>query len=444
MPLDLLASYTTGGLIAGLLLVKLFRRDFDPFAPLWLFLAGYAQVYVVQAISYREYALRVRGDELVTQANLRALWALVWFLVVYHCGLAKKLAAKLPRAPGSWSPELVVGITPLLVLWGLVCAGLALRDIEVAQEENIWRQFPLLMLIAGVLLLVTGRQPAVSRTGLTCAGLVIVSLYVMIWMFNGRRSHALMGVLAGVAAWYLPRWRRPSIPVMALTGFACAVVVSLALGWRNNPRYEQSPAGFARYVCDFDPASILVNLNLKERENPESSSAEQASKETEEYGGFLLMMHAVPELSGYDYGANYLRIFSTYIPRLLWPDKPIFGREAWTNAWMAGSEFKRNPDFTGPAIGLLGAAQLNGGAVATAIVLAAAALLMRTSYDYFRFHAAAPWAQAWWALTYFNAWLITVNDDPMVWYYYIYGYTTLPIFVALWVYLRFAVPERRA
>ena len=35
---------------------------------------------------------------------------------------------------------------------------------------------------------------------------------------------------------------------------------------------------------------------------------------------------------------------------------------------------------------------------------------MRTAYDYYRFHALSPWAQAWWALTYYNAWLTTAND----------------------------------
>ena len=31
---------------------------------------------------------------------------------------------------------------------------------------------------------------------------------------------------------------------------------------------------------------------------------------------------------------------------------------------------------------------------------------------------------------------MTVNDDPLVWFYYIYGHTTLPPMAALWVYLR--------
>lgn len=439
--MDLYLSCTTGAIIALLVASQVFRRDFDPFAPVWLFLAGYTQVYVVQAIMYREYALRARGLEVVTATNLRALWALLWFLAVYYSGIGKKIASKLPSAPRSWSPGLVITVAPFLVVWGLICSGVALRNVEVSEQGNLLRQFPIFLLLAGIMLIVTGRQPSQPRPGWSAAGVLIVAAYVFIWMFNGRRSHSLFGVLTGTCAWYLPHFRRPSMPVMTVTAVACALVVSLALGWRNNPRYERSVLGFFDYMADFDPSSMLVNLNLKERNESEGEISEQSSKETEEYGGTLLMMDTVPRLSGYDYGASYIRVFSTFIPRVLWKDKPIFGREMWVRAWMAGSEFRRDETFTGPAIGILGATQLNGGAVATVIVVGLLSLMIRTAYDYFRFHCDTPWAQVWWPMTYFNAWLMTVNDDPMVWFYYIYGFTTLPPMFALWMFHKFLAPS---
>ena len=93
-------------------------------------------------------------------------------------------------------------------------------------------------------------------------------------------------------------------------------------------------------------------------------------------------------------------------------------------------------DFTGPAIGILGATQLNGGAVGTAIVLAVARPPAPDGLRVFPALRRLPWAQAWWALTYYNAWLMTVNDDPFVWFYYIYGFTTLPPIAFLWVVQR--------
>ena len=153
------------------------------------------------------------------------------------------------------------------------------------------------------------------------------------------------------------------------------------------------------------------------------------------------MMDTVPEKSDYDYGTNYLRVFSTFIPRILWPTKPVFGRTQWINAWIAGSELDRDEDFTGPAIGILGATQLNGGAVATLIVLASAALLLRTSYEYFRLHADVPWVQFWWSITFFNAWFMVVGDDPLSWFYYNWGFSGFPVVVLLWWLHRSKVSE---
>ena len=119
---DELYVYLTASIILATVLVGMLRKSFDPFAPHWLFLTGFAQVYVVQAITARDWALRVRGLELVTAANARALWALVWFLVVYYAGPGKILASLLPRPPAEWSPPLITFISPWMILWGLIFA----------------------------------------------------------------------------------------------------------------------------------------------------------------------------------------------------------------------------------------------------------------------------------------------------------------------------------
>jgi hypothetical protein len=430
--------YATAGVIAGLVLSQVFRKRFDPFAPIWLFLAGYTQVYVIQALSYREYALRVRGPDLVASANLRALWALCWFLAAYYAIPGRWIARKLPEPPRRWSSAAVGVLTPFLVVWGLFCAGLALqiRDREPTGEETLLQSFPLVLLVAGILLIVTGRNAEKPRPAWTAAGLFIGAFYVLIWMFNGKRSHSLFGVLTTLCAYYVPRFQRPSKPVLAASAIAGMLAVSLAIGWRGNENYERTFSGFFEFVGDFDPSNILVNLNLKDRNEVDPTSKRPASYETEEYGGFLLMMDTVPEKSEYDYGTPYIRLVSTFIPRIVWPEKPYFGREQWVNAWIAGSEFNRDTHFTGPAISILGALQLNGGATATILVLALLAALLRSGYEYFRLYPDVPWVQAWWALTYYNAWLMTVNDDPFVWFYYNYGFTTFIPLTGLWLYLK--------
>src|SRR3954471_14518235 len=107
---DLLFASATGAVILGLIGVQAIRRRLDPFAPVWLFLVGYFHVYVIQAICYRDWALTARGAELVTAANARALWALLWFLAVYYRGPGAFLARRLPRPPTSWS-GLTIGVS---------------------------------------------------------------------------------------------------------------------------------------------------------------------------------------------------------------------------------------------------------------------------------------------------------------------------------------------
>jgi hypothetical protein len=425
--------FATAAVILLYFLMRVARRTFDPFEPVWLFLVGYIQVYVVQALSYHEWAVGARGQELVEAANFRALWALLWFLVVYHLGFGRLVAKLLARPPRNWSAAWVVGLTPVMIIWGLFCAGVMIQGAgggadTLSPEESLLRSFPFLMLGAAVLLIVTGRTINSPHRLFLPAGLAVAAAYVLIWMYNGRRAHSLIGVLATVCAFYITRLKRPAWPVLVTTALAGSLVVSIALGWRNDRDYERSFTGFFHYLGDFKLAKILESIGVKNDED----APEVKTYETVEYGGYLLILDTVPARSDFDYGENYLRVFSTFIPRILWPSKPLFGRSQWVNAWIAGSELERDEEFTGPAISILGAAQLNGGAIATLVVLALAALLLRTGYEYLCLYPEVPWVQFWWSIIYYNAWFMVVCDDPLVWFYYNWGMSTFPIVVLLW------------
>jgi hypothetical protein len=441
---ELYPVYATAAVIGLYFLVHVATGKFDPFAPVWLFLVGFVQVYVIQALSLHDWAVGVRGKDLVAAANLRALWALLWFLAIYHFGPGRLAAPLLPRPPLGWPVKLVAVLSPILILWGLICAGILIRGgtsstQPISPEESLFLAFPFVMMVAAVLLIVTGRTIAAPRPIFLLVGLAVAVLYVLIWMFNGKRSYSLIGVLATVCAFYISRLERPSWPVLIGTSFTGALVVAVAIGWRNSPDHERSAAGFLSFLGDFKVSTILVSLNVAAGE----TDPDILTHETVEYGGFLLMMDTVPEKSGYDHGANYLRVFSTFIPRMVWPTKPIYGRRQWIDAWIAGSEMEREEDFAGPAISILGATQLNGGARATLFVLACVAVLLRTAYDYFRRHQDVVWTQFFWAITYFNAWFMVVTDDPLVWFYYNWGLTTFPIVVFLWWASRWTAPSSR-
>ena len=441
---ELTFVYALAALIFGLAAFQIGTKKFDPFAPIWLFLVGIFQEYVIQAISYHEWALRIRGPEIVAQASFRSFWAIAWMMAVYYFGPGKLIARFLPKPPMFWSTGVMNLACPVLFAWGLACGILMARGFasqaDASAEAVLLIQFPLMMLVAGVACIVTGRQPGREMPALTALGLAIAFLYMLIWMFIGKRSHSLFAVLTAVCAYYLPQLKRPSWPVLFATALAGAMAVGLSIGWRyhaNRTKQHGNINDFIAFVTDFDPSIVLESINLVDGEN-----LVRTSYETEEYGGFLLMLSTVPIMADYDYGASYLRIFSTYIPRIVWPDKPIFGRDQWIAAWMAGSEIKRDTTFTGPSIGILGACQLNGGAWGTFIVMAGVGTVFRTAYEYFRRYQAVPWVQFWWALTYYNAWLSTVGDDPLTWFYYNYGFTTLPPMIGFWFANKFVAGGR--
>lgn len=420
--------YAITGVMVLYFIIHVATKRFDPFAPVWLFFVGFAQIYVIQALSYHDWAVRVRGEELVTAANFRALWALLWFLAVYHFGPGRAFARSLPAAPREWSTLAACALAPVLFVWGMYCTSL-MGEPPTTAEDALLRSFPFVMMVSAVLLIVTGRRLEAPNRPLLLAGLAIAMLYILIWMFNGKRSHSLIGVLATVCAFYIARLKRPSWTVLAVTAFLGVLVVALAIDWRGNQNYDRSFSGFSQYLGDFEISRILISMNVTEDENQE----EAESHETKEYGGFLLMLDTVPERSEYDYGQNYLRTFSTYIPRLVWPNKPLYGRKQWIDAWIAGSELDRSDNFTSPAIGILGATQLNGGALGTLIVLGVVAMALRCAYDYFRLYAESTWAQFFWAISFFNAWFMVVGDDPMTWFYYNWGFASLPTVVILWL-----------
>ena len=128
---DQVYVYATVAVMAAFFAWQVLSKRFDPFAPVWMFLVGYVQVYVIQAITLREWAIGVRGLDLVTAANFRAFWALVWFLVaLFHEPRPADRRLRLPTPPAVWSGSVVTMLAPGLSLFGLCMrvAGDELRE----------------------------------------------------------------------------------------------------------------------------------------------------------------------------------------------------------------------------------------------------------------------------------------------------------------------------
>jgi len=243
-----------------------------------------------------------------------------------------------------WSMPALSVVVPVMLTWGFFCSVVMIlsgSSDETSGAGTLLRQFYFMMLAAGILLIVTGSRREKPSAMIFWAGLAVTFTFVLLWIFQGKRSPSLIGLLATSCAYYGPRFKRPPVAVLVVLAVVGSLVVAVSLAWRNQRSYERNASGFVQFLADFEPSTALVNLNLAEKENPKAHLKEFRSKETEEYGGFLLMFSTVPERSEYDYGASYLRLFTTFIPRIVWADKPIPGRDKWIAAWMAGSTAQR-------------------------------------------------------------------------------------------------------
>ncbi len=310
-------------------------------------------------------------------ANFRALWAILWFLLVYQLGIGRKLAAVLPRPPRRWSPAAVALISPPLIVWGLFCAGLAIFGGAQADStanpgmETLFLSFPVRDDGGGG---PADRDrpddpvrpaPFFLPAGLMVAAALRADLDVQrqaVALADRRAGHGLRILHDAAQAALVAGPDRDGVLGCAGGGDRHRL--------EGQPDYERSFTGFAN--------SSAISKSRR------SSRASTSPTTRDDGGGHDLRDRRIRRLPADDgHGSRQVglrlrrelhpRVFDVHPPDRLAEQAALRPRQ-WVNAWIAGSEMERDEDFTGPAIGILGATQLNGGAIGTLIVLACVAL----------------------------------------------------------------------
>ena len=205
--------------------------------------------------------------------------------------------------------------------------------------------------------------------------------------------------------------------------------MGIAIGWRHNDRL--------RTVLHRDSLSISRSSRsqrfLKVSTSRNREPHETKSHETTEYGGFLLMMDTVPRSRIMIMERTTCACFYLYpSDRLADQARSLAGPSGSVPGSLARNSIETRISLD-PAIGILGATQLNGGAVATLLVLAFACPScsapptstsgsMRTSPGSSSGGRSPSSTHGSWSL----------SDDPMTWFYYNWGFSGFPIVVFLW------------
>ena len=152
---ELTYVYATAAVIVGVFAFQVLTRRFDPFAPIWLFLVGYAQVYVDPgdlATTTGRWASGASSWSPRRTSGRSGRWPGSWWSIT--SARAGRSRGSCRRRPGRGRSAPSQLLSPVLIVWGLLCAGHRAPGLDddrasTSAEAALLLSFPFVMLVAG-------------------------------------------------------------------------------------------------------------------------------------------------------------------------------------------------------------------------------------------------------------------------------------------------------
>ncbi|MBI2035472.1 MAG: oligosaccharide repeat unit polymerase [Candidatus Liptonbacteria bacterium] len=359
-------------------LLAIYKKEFDPFEPIYLWIILYAFLYLLKPLTHVITGVGFRyGGEYLNEALLIAIVGLAFFYLGYFWGVGKKIAEKLPVVAKEISLKKLRWIAWALILlgfWGLhtyiqISGGwfeFWSKPHGFGGKASITTayiyQLPELMIVGFILLffavVTSGKISRVKNLLLlSIAGAGGVGLYTLIW---GSRTNFSWLLISCVVLYYASKKRRPSL------GASFTVLIFLFLALITIPTYR----GYVYFGGDFQKILDMGNYTRSLRQafgNP-----------TDEFGSYLAEVALVPEDVPYDYFALHRQLIYHPIPRLIWPDKPPLFNRNW-DSFLAKSHLS-----WGAAESLLGDFYAQLGIWGIMIGTFISGVLWKTIYWYFK------------------------------------------------------------
>lgn len=381
-------SVTDDGVIAALALnvvIRLlplicYRRDFGWFHPVvfgavfgFLDLLRQFQVYA-NGLTYH-VAIPTGGDDLnhlIVQQLLLSSMGLIAYYIGFLAGprlpLLNNMRFAIPKAPARGA------ISIILVAAGVWSAyvssqggvGGRLFDLAGGRRNNLSGSYYLLLLVeiaipAWWAWLAYSRSFRV-RHGI--GGLIVVAMHYTV--FGGRAFVVYAGAIA-LIIWSL---RERAFPYVRVVGLGLAGIYCITVLGRAGAIDAEGGIAFGDDAEQSFFETVIGGFSGEISDRATSSS------------GALPIFEYVPETVDYLYGASYLGVIASPIPRAIWPDKPglIGGR--------VGATFFNVPSGVPP--GAAGEAFWNFGAPGVVLVFGVFGVWHRWLGRMFLAHSAAP------------------------------------------------------
>lgn len=314
------------------IIIALINKRFDPFEPIYLWIIIYAFLYLakpfVQLLTGEPFKY---GAEFLNEALLLAMLGLVVFYLGYYGSFGRKIAARLPAIKREISSKklgiaawvfIIIGFLGLnhyinisggwQVFWSKP-HGLAGQAIK--STAYIY-QLPELMVIGFILIyeifihkIIINKTAVKIKNILTLIAAAIggVGIYTIIW---GSRTFYSWIIIAMVVLYFLKRENRPKIKTVVIALLALFLLLCFVPIYRQ---YMHLGSDFSQITQNLKPSKIFRT----------------AFSTGDEFNSYLAEVALVPNSVPYDYFNLYYRTLLHPIPRLIWPDKPVFLNSQW-------------------------------------------------------------------------------------------------------------------
>lgn len=370
-------------------LARVLAADFEFAEPGIWFAAFYFGHFGVRAL-YDHYFWsrffrlfpKYQGVNLINAALVVSLLGLLAFWTGYHTAAPRRVAAALPALPRRWNlaSVLPVALACAVAGWafrvalmtvqaGGVLAWLAADKDALLRGAAGLTYLKLLGSLAVVglfVLLVHARRTGDRRAWGLFGALLVPELAFR--AIGGSRSELAFLLLELLVAYYMTSERRAADGIR-LAGWSTSVIGLLVVAFPVLSVVRFQGVGAAAAALRSRPGTLL---------RPEALFR-AVGRRLHDLDSLALIMLKVPESRPHTYGSELLVVAVAWIPRALWPEKPVvsLGR-VFREEFVAGLY----PPGTSVSVSLVGEFYWDFGVVGVLLGMLAVGALWRVGYEY--------------------------------------------------------------
>jgi len=326
---DVYLIYFLTGILAAITLIPfiglLRKRNADLFEPIYWASAYFFLLFVIRPICDITLGSHILGDfpfdEKTQFAFIKALFLSIpcfaVFMVGYYSHFGKAAAKVLPPIPRTWSEKKFHFFWPVIVATGLLSYYLLIRfhggvEYFVSPKRGTLTRAGQGYLRLGVSLILFTFALSATRTIATGKGKVLtfailLTIILTIGFFSGKKREFLLPILILLVVWHYLKSR---IRLRGLVLFTVCVFLTFPI---FKAYRRQSLLNLPEAV----PAIIQSRPIIK-------------SLISRFYGidSLTIIIRDTPEVMDYQYGATFAPLAVVWIPRQIWPKKPVvtFGK----------------------------------------------------------------------------------------------------------------------